>query len=135
MSSYKIFKEKAFVFVEFRGEVMYQDLLQLNIEVSKDPDYEINFNGIIDFREANLRVSVKEVVKIAEHTIAADSAKGRWAFLVSEPFDTALAKLYKEKISSLHPQAVYSTVDRAVTFLNYNFSDMEDIIGYVGAYR
>lgn len=117
--SYKILTNKKLVIEYYRGKTTVDDLIAFKKRLLQDPNYNAQWDTIADFRECNLSVKSKDIIKLVEFMKQEyTECYGRWVnLLASHPNELAVSTLYLTLANQYE--------------LNFNFnivSETEDII-------
>jgi hypothetical protein len=117
MYRYQIYKTEKMVVMQFSGEAGFSDMVACFNECASDPDYSPSYNGVADIRQLKLAFTVPEIKGLAAYVVANHLSEGKWAVLVNEPTDTALAFVYAAEVSCQHPISIFYTIEAASNFL------------------
>lgn len=102
----------------FYGAVSISGIEKVIPFIYKHPDYNRQFDAIIDLRNANssfTKQALYDFLKIyAENE---DLILGRIAVLVSEPMSAAMATLYDEEMSGYHSLGIFCSESEVHHFL------------------
>src|SRR5690606_8905439 len=99
---YYIDKEQRIVIRSFHGEVSLNKLEKSLAKVWADPEYDVSYNGLADFRDCTLlfsKVMLSQIIKTVSDS--ALSLQGKVAILVSEPIAAAMATIYGEQLNNM----------------------------------
>ncbi len=118
MIYYKIIPSKKLVVEYFKGDIYWDDMFSFIDEISKDKNYNVSFNSLIDLREATLQLTTDDVKKyiryLEEHTEVL--GKRKLAMITNSPNQVVYVTLYqllsdklplKIKIFSTYQKALY----------------------------
>src|SRR5690554_2224709 len=94
--------DQGVIIATFYGDISIASMEQAMPYIFNHPDYNKHFDGIVDFRPANLKYSKEELHHFVNSISESDQGmRGRAAVLVSEPVSAAMATLYGEEMKSL----------------------------------
>lgn len=115
---YCIDKQQKIVIRSFHGEVSLSSLGKSLALVWIDPDYDVLYNGIGDFRDSKLvfsRTMLTKIIKmVSENT---NSLQGRVAILVSDSLTAAIATIYGDELRNLSQVEIFCYTEDATKFL------------------
>jgi hypothetical protein len=116
--SHIILPQHRLILTRASGPVTLKDLLDLFDQVNRDPLYDRDFDGLTDIRDQRTTLTPKEMKQYVER-ISVDPmrSRGRWAFLASEPTDTALSYFYGQLLDGGSSTSVFATLDAALQWL------------------
>ena len=123
MYQLRIVPEKALILVTFTGPTNIDDMNALTLSMVEHPDFRKEFNGVCDYRSADVQVTAEEMEDFSKVAVEEDLARGAWYMMVSDPHDTALMTLFKRFLKSQHPVDLYSTVAAVSTKLGQDLSE------------
>lgn len=103
----------------FFGDISFSIMEKAIPYIFNHPNYDKQYDGIIDFRKANLRYS-KEELRHFIQTISTNEKgmRGRAAVLVSEPMSAAMATLYGEEMKSIHAVGIFCSESEVLHYLH-----------------
>lgn len=113
-----IHKEQMTVVRSFFGEVSLEAIKQSLNYIWNLPEFNSNYNGIADFREAKLLFSKNDLYEII-NKVAEDqkSLRGKVAILVSEPFAAAMATIYGQHSVNIERVEIFCYTLEATKYL------------------
>lgn len=121
----RIYPARKLIVARFTGAIDYEDIMAWMDEVAREEGFSPDYDGIVDLREVELKQKRAEKARLlAEYMIQRDWTKGRWAVMVGQPMETALALVYSGVAGQQHPIKVMATVSAAANFLNKDLSDL-----------
>lgn len=116
--TFSIDSERELIVARYIGPTTVQDMKDLAAAVWAHPDYNQNFNGILDYREATLDASPGAIGEIASYFLtASDASYGRAAIVTSRPLETALNFLFAQRMRSRNVLQVFTTWAAACEFI------------------
>lgn len=93
---FSIDEGKGVVVERFKGECHLSDLVSAIDTIYSSPEYRPEYNGIVDLREAMLRISYNDMINFVgflhQHP---RRSTGRWAFVVSSTLNFGLCRMYE----------------------------------------
>jgi hypothetical protein len=116
MYSDQIYPESRLVISRFSGTVGITEIRHWIDQLVARPDFARDFNGTIDFRDAQLDLSFDALREIAKQ-VSSCQLSGRWAHLVTTPVETAISFSYREISCGDHPLDFFSTLRGASAYL------------------
>ena len=123
MYTIDIFPDKELVVMVFNGVVDFKEIMNANITMANNPRYKQSFNGVVDHRKTEIKISREEIAEIAKNVATNDITVGKWVILVESPESTALSTLYASNIKDQHPENIYSTIKGASKYLGFNLAE------------
>lgn len=114
---YKIYPQEHLVVYRVDGLPELEDVKRMYLSFVNDPLYSQDFNGIADWRHVTSNLTREDVHEIAEFVLADKGIRKLWVALLAKPLSTALATVYSQKVSGLHPVEICSTLKRASEIL------------------
>lgn len=105
------------------GDVNFKEIMKANGEMASDARFNPHFNGVVDHRRSNIKLTHEELQEIAKTVSDNDVSVGRWVILVESPMQTAFSMLYKENIEDQHPANIYSTIKSASAYLDFDLTE------------
>lgn len=95
-ASYKILTDKKIIIEYYRGRTTVEDLLSFKKSILNDPNYNVSWDTICDFRDCNLLIKSKDVFKLVEFVKQEYQAcYGRWVNIIaSSPNEFAIWSMY-----------------------------------------
>ena len=129
---YYIFKEKNLVIEILRGIFDLSDFVNLKKTESEDPDFNPNFNSILDIRNID-NVFSKEIQKDLEKflgiikTIQQVTKSRKAAVITSTPAQVTGITWYKFIDDRGIDYKVFSTLESAIQWLGLSEADLKDI--------
>lgn len=127
-TSYKINKKHKVVYVSFEGDIYSEDIKNILMTTSMDPDYNSNYDNILDFRFCTLKVNIQELKPIAsfvKNKLNTD-AKRASIYITDQPNQVVLTTLFSKVIKDFKMKPhVVSTIDKAYHLLSHTEIDIE----------
>lgn len=120
MGSYRylVNAEENLLIETFSGTVTLEMLEQVLSLLTRDPACEAHFRSIADFRDASARLSIDDLASfIVTRARMPEVPQGPRAILIKDPITTALAELYKNRLSELQAMRVCATPEAAADWL------------------
>jgi hypothetical protein len=120
-SSYKIFKEHRLIIEAHSGALDLQTMKKFTDIQVKDPDYDPNYNVIVDIRDAEVEFSLNEIKEFVSFIQEHDSTFGirKDAILTSTSKQVAMASLYAEMQYLIKARTmVFSTINSISDWLS-----------------
>lgn len=115
--TYEIFPQKRLILQRYAGDFSLGELRAATERLWADPRYDRAYDGIADLSAAGT-TPIEDLRGLIQFLSGNRSlSTGRWAVVVSAPYATACALLYKKAMSHRHPFEVFSTWDGACQFL------------------
>ncbi len=115
----KVFPEPKLVIVRFFGDVIFEDLGSALKAVQNDPNFKPSFLGVTDLRTVEFKVAPKVLAQFFEDHVKTKQNANRWAYLVVQPKETALAYFYTNLFNS-DKRKCFSTCLGASSYLGVN---------------
>ena len=123
MLTFFIDKENGLIIEKYTGITRIASVAELMVKIWDHPDYDQNYDRIVEFQDLNLVFSKEEFqnfTKIISEN--ANSMRGRAAVLVKEPAIAAMATMYEDQMSHLHMVGVFASESEVMRFLNIDDS-------------
>ena len=95
-------------------------MIALYDHIRSDHFFDGSFDGIGDWSEVQSTFTRDEVKALSDYVTTHQISTGDWVALVSEPFITAYATIYGQRVSIQHKLHICSTVERASELLKRN---------------
>ena len=106
------------IILRYLGKTTVQDMKNISIDVWADPSYNQFFNGILDYRKAELDTSVEGIDEIADYFLEASEASfGNAAIIAARPLETALTMIFAHRMLSRNKIHIFSTWEAACKFV------------------
>lgn len=114
---YQIFPEQHFIVAGYVGRTTVADIKALAGHIWADPEYNQNFNGILDYTEATLDASPKAIDELCQYFLySSEASLGRAALLVTRPLETALNSLFVRRMQQRNALQMFCTWEAACRF-------------------
>jgi hypothetical protein len=125
MYSHKIHSSHRLSILHFSGRTTATEITRCLSQLYADPEFSTEFDGLADFRGVTQSVEPEELRSVVA-LVASQGVIGRWALLVDKPTETALAMIYRELITPVHPLSVFSTLRGASNYLGLDLLQFLD---------
>ena len=122
MHQHQIYPELRLIVIELIGPVTFEQLLKGTEELLAHPDFDQSFNGVTDYRRAEIQFSPAELKRFTDLTQTKQVALGTWCMLVSGTQQTAMVTLFKHQVEAQHPIELFSTLKAASAFIGTDLS-------------
>ena len=119
MYSYKIFEEERFILVTFT-KCSINDIFNVFNEIRKDPAFSHGYNGMIDFRNAEISLEISDLQTIAFFIHDSPWVKGSWVILHNKNTSGDLSMIYKELTHAFHSIEVLYSIEEASRFFDFD---------------
>lgn len=130
MLTFYIDKENRLIIEKYTGITRIATVATLMVNIWKHPDYEQNYDRIVEFQDLNLVFSKEEFQQftkiISENS---NSMRGRAAVLVREPSTAAIVSMYEDQMNHLHKVDVFFSESEVMNYLNIDNSIFGKIKG------
>ena len=124
IGAYKVFDNKNIIIEYYSGEITVDDFLSLKERISKEPNYNFFSDTILDIRDANLKVSETDLLKLFDflHSkFSKEEGKRKTAYLTNSPNDvvqsTLFSNLLESKKLNVNPR-IFSTMEGVVSWFD-----------------
>jgi hypothetical protein len=107
-----------FVEVVYQGTVSAEEIGRAITQMPLLAPFEEAAFGISDFREATLDVQMEDLKGFVEKKDPRFFANARWALLVRQARDTALALIYQRMEAQVYQVRIFSERETALEWLN-----------------
>ncbi len=110
-----VLEEEQLILQKFVGELRYDNWLQSAEEVWHHPKYDKLYRGLVDFRDADVKMGVPEVKSIVK-LLTEDDEKAMRAdtvILISEPTAAAFASIFADTAGDLFKTNIATTEEGA----------------------
>lgn len=121
MYNYSIYKEEKFIHILF-SKASLEEIFKVFSEIRNHSDFNHGYNGIVDLRNAELSLEIKDLHEIAKFIHSSPWVKGKWVLINDNPGSMVLSVLYKELTHTFHSIEVCSTIDKASEILETDIS-------------
>lgn len=116
--AFHIAPERRLIVARYIGQTTVEDMKDLADKIWAHPDYNQNFNGILDYRKAEMNASPDAISAIADYFLnASDASYGRAAVVTSRPLETALNILFADRMQRRNVLQVFTTWEASCEFL------------------
>jgi len=122
MNDLNIYPEQRLIVLVYHGDVTINDVIQATKDMVALPNFSNEFDGIADYRDANVRFTVKELAGLTQKVKDDDMAHGTWCLLATTPLETAMMAFFQKQLHDLHPISIFSTVAAASSYLGCDLS-------------
>ncbi len=128
-ATYRIDTQRRLILCRFRQHLTYDDILALMDKIAADPDFNMDFPGVIDMRGAELNITPTQAVALAAMLAEMNmTGSGRRALLTDTPRSTALSMLYASAAGDNRPLMLFSAVEAVSAFLQQDIEqDLEQL--------
>lgn len=131
---YIIVKEKKLIIEYYSGQIYINDFIKTHDEKSNDTDFNVNFNLLIDFRDAEIYLEEEEVLKLVKYHKNNKKLFGsrRAAHLTNTP-NQVVAGFKFDIWNNELPIAIkiFSTLEASLRWIGQDFKDMDEINSYL----
>lgn len=126
---YFIIKEKNLAIEILKGRFELSEYINLKQAQFKDPNYNPNFNLILDIRNINDFVSPKEIKNYSESIkpVQHFTKRIKAAVVTHTPGQVTGASLYELFEDKSIDYKIFSTLEHAINWLEIGESDLKDI--------
>lgn len=136
--NFKILKNKRLIVEYYSGIILLDDFISLHTRKGNHPDFNKNFNLLIDFRDANIQLSKEDIYaliafhqrneKLLGERIAAHLTLTPRQVVSSSNFD-----IYNEVLPIRI--AVFSTLGAALNWVGLGYNDQAEIQACLDAFK
>lgn len=123
MLTFFIDKENKLIIEKYTGITRIASIAELMVNIWDHPDYEQNYDRVVDFQDVSLvfsREEFKQFTKvISENT---NSMRGRAAVLVQGPTAAAIVTIYEDQMNHLHKVGIFASESEVMSFLDIDDS-------------
>ncbi len=133
-----ILKDKKLILEYYYGIIQIEDFIRIHKRKSNDKDFNPNYNLLIDFRDADIRLSKKDVLELVQFhknnpklfgtRYAAHITKTPKQVVAGTKFDT-LNKELPVKIK------VFSTVEAALSWVRLSLKDKDILESFIEEFK
>lgn len=107
------------------GYACLDTLMELHEVIVNHPDYDREYQGVVDWRSSLAALTREDVKQLASRTLKYPlSSTATWVAIVDAPDLTAYATMFKNDISSQHPVEVCCTEKRASEILGIDIATL-----------
>lgn len=114
--------EQKLVIGVFQGSVTLEEHKELKLSLAEHDQVDDDYRGVLDYRHAEIDMSVSDVEQLAEEAKALGASGGRWALLIDAPKETALSMIYLNRIGSGQQENIFASVVHASQFLGLDLA-------------
>lgn len=124
--TYYIIKEKKLVLERIEGHTSLEGIQKGMMQIWQHPDYDTNFSGLLDLRNADVTMGHAEVDVLAKLLFSSVKASnGNMILLVSKPMETALSMIFQEKMISKNKVLIYNYPATALSILGVSNEEFD----------
>lgn len=130
ITNYFILKERKLIIEYYSGKIYLNDFLKIHEKKSKDKDFNVNFNLLIDFRNAEILLSETDVLALVNFHKNNKKlfGKRKSAHLTQTP-DQVLSGMHFDIFNKELPIIIkiFSTLEASLRWLGLEIEDIEII--------
>lgn len=131
---YIIDTENEIIYHSYIGDIEAKNLVELDLDLSSNPDYSSAYDQIHDLRYCNLLINPNEIdgyIDFLENQVKINKSRNE-IYLTNKPNQVALSTLYSSSLDKLHIQGhVHSTIESVIKTLpnkNLQIASLEKIL-------
>ncbi|OGG96059.1 MAG: hypothetical protein A2508_03040 [Candidatus Lambdaproteobacteria bacterium RIFOXYD12_FULL_49_8] len=117
-----IYPKERLIVAIYNGDIRMADAIEATGNMIVDPNFSPEFDGVIDYRQAELLFSVQEIIDFSDAAAKSKITGGRWCTIVSRPQETALLSIFKNHLKDQHPVELFCTINAASEYLGRDLS-------------
>ncbi|MDX9694185.1 MAG: hypothetical protein RBT49_00175 [Bacteroidales bacterium] len=124
--SYKILSDKSLILEYYSGDFNIKEFIESKDKVSKDNDYNPNFDIIHDFRDIKFQIEAEEIFQYIQHISFGSIlfGKRRSVAITSNPNQLVPPMLFKLNKENLPVSVkICSTYERAFSFIGLTINE------------
>lgn len=133
VGAYKIIYDRPLIVEYYSGVITVEDLIHFKNIIKEEPNYDLYFNTILDFRDCDLQIDKKGLAAIVDFLDSSFEKSGnrKVAYLTSKPNEVVSATLYsilveKSKLSFI--TNIFSTLDAVIGFFGEKIITKKELI-------
>jgi len=135
---YRVLPDIKIIIEYFNGEITLNDIIENDKNIVIDKHYNLNYNSIIDFRDAQLMLSQDDIINYINFVNKNSEIVGKRkvAFLTSTPDHVALLTIYDMLGESL-PMAynIFSTMKASLKWVGVSISHIDLFEKYIEDFK
>ena len=132
--NYIIVKEKRLIIEYYSGKIHLNDFIEIHDRKSKDKDFNLNYNLLIDFRDAEILLSKEEVLElISYHKKNKKLFGSRFAAHITKtPKQVASGTMFDVFNKELPVKIkIFSTLEASLAWVGLSIEDKKSIESYL----
>jgi len=117
---FTILRDKSVIVLDLTGTITLSVLVEAAEKIYSHPDYDADFDTIIDQRHANFEISFSELLVYVDRMIKdARRLRGDTVFVAEKPVNYGMARMYENMEADDIPDSIFyaKTVDEAFEIL------------------
>jgi len=130
MLTFFIDTESEIIIEKYTRVSRISNIANLMVNIWEHPDYDQNYDRVVDFQEVDLVFSREEFqnfIKIIKEND--QSMRGRAAVMVQTPTAAAITTLYEDEMNHMHTVGIFASESEVMNFLNIDDSIFSKIDG------
>ena len=131
---HKVFPDFKIIIEYFNGAITLNDIIENDKNIVIDKQYKLNYNSIIDFRNAQLILSQDDISSYLNFVITNSKiiGKRKVAFITRTPDHVALLTIY-EMLSENLPMTynIFSTIEASLKWIGVSISYIDLFEKYI----
>jgi hypothetical protein len=117
--TYQIIPQHELVVERLTGEITVGELVLKTQTVFSDPLYDPTYNGAMDLRKAESRMSKVELYGFASLISESEMfGQSKWAIIADDPIVVALSHIFQQRIPDQTSIEIFCTVKAAADFIS-----------------
>lgn len=136
--NYVILKEKKLIFEYYYGQINLNDFIKIHERKSNDRDFNPNYNLLIDFRDAEIRLSKKDVLELVQfHKNNPKLYGARYAAHITKTPKQVVAGTMFDSLNNELPIKikVFSTLEASLQWVRLSTDDKNIIESYIDTFK
>lgn len=115
---YKIYKEHKLIIEIISGETTIEGLADKTNKLFSDPDYDVDYVGVADYRKAVSQVTRAELYGFANFINQSDQfGKSKWAIIANDPMVVALSQVFQQRLLDQSKIGIFNSPIAAAKFI------------------
>ncbi|MBU8893199.1 MAG: hypothetical protein KOO66_10500 [Bacteroidales bacterium] len=136
--NYVILKDKKLIFEYYYGEIYLNDFIDIHERKSNDKDFNANYNLLIDFRDAEIHLSKKDVLDLVQfHKNSPKLYGSRYAAHITKTPEQVVAGTMFDILNNELPIKikVFSTLVASLDWVGLSIEDKNIIESYIDQFK
>jgi hypothetical protein len=129
-----IVKEKQLIIEYYSGKIYLEDFIKIHDKKSNDVDFNVNFNLLIDFRDAEIYLDEKDVLELVKYHKNSKKLFGkRYAAHLTQTPNQVVAGINFDQYNTELPIQIkiFSTLEASLSWIGLKIDDKNMIQSYL----
>lgn len=128
---YTILPHKEAILCKLTGSINYEIFVKALRHAWSHPDYQPEFNTLVDLREASVDLTTAEISSLIEMLVKTKAApKAKFTLVVDRPFEAALAMIFESKLVKAMNSKNFTDLESAADFISVTPEEVLDMLNH-----